>query len=154
MADFLTPILDAIVAKITALQLMIAGEPVPVVKGKLLIKSGDLDRRFKIGVAKSPTPENNSRWTFRTNRIDYVIDVLMAAPYSGPYANLPEYTIWRDTILDVFSAPPLVGAPEVFDVTSRAGVFVGSAGESTEWDFQKVEVIASVETARRPIGQP
>jgi hypothetical protein len=145
----LAPILDAMVQRIITREYALPGEdPLPVLKRKAPIRRQQMDPRKAITVAKSSSPETVTRWTFATIRTDYLIDVTIVTPYTGPGgfpdANLDDYALWRDDLVSLFSKPPLPGADGVFDLKATPATWLTPLGENSEWDWQAVQVTASI----------
>lgn len=147
MSDHLYPILLATRGVVAGLGFTLGDVAIPVLLRKFQARREASDPSVMITIAKSKTPEKVARWTFSEKRIDFLIDLTILSPYEGPEAGLPEYTVWRDTLVDLFSKPPLTGADEVFELTAAPADFLSPPGQKIEWDVQKVEVTASIVTA-------
>ena len=152
MSDRITPILDAIVTKIQGLALAVGGVVLPVLKRKAAVHRDKLDPSAMITVAKSREAEDVRRWTFRELRTDYVVDVVIHSPHTGPDGNLSDYSRARDSLVDALSRPPLAGAPDVFDLRARPASWLQPYGEKTEWDWQALQVVASVISANGSVS--
>ena len=147
MSNRVSTILAAVASEIAALRLAVGGVVLPVLVRKAAVRRDRLDPSAMITVAKSRELETVTRWTFSELRTDYVIDVVVHSPFAGPDAAIDDYATARDTLVDAFSRPPLAGAPLVFDLAARPAAWLQPYGEKSEYDWQAVQVIASVVTA-------
>ena len=147
MSNRVSPILAAVVAKIQGLALAVGGVVLPVLVRKAAVRRDRFDPSAMITVAKSRELEDVTRFSFGELRTDYVIDVVIHSPFAGPDDGIDDYAAARDTLVDAFSRPPLVGAPLVFDLRARPAAWLQPYGEKSEYDWQAVQVIASVVTA-------
>lgn len=144
MSDRLTPILDAIVTQIEQRGFTIAGVVLPVVKRKAPVRRTKLDPAAMITVSKSDTPERVVVRAFGWWHTQYLIDVTVVSPYTGPDDNISEYATIRDSIVDDFKRPPLAGADDVFQLDCAPAAWLRPLGETTEWDWQSVQIAATV----------
>jgi hypothetical protein len=144
MSDRLEPILAAITAELQALAFSIGGVTLPVMQRKASVSRQKLDPRAMIAVSKSATPEAVTRRRFGLWQTAYVIDVVVLSPFTGPDNGDDEYAVIRDSIVDAFKKPPLSGATDVFDLAAEPADWLRPYGESTEWDWQAVQVTATV----------
>lgn len=144
MADRLTPILDAIAAKVTAAGFALGGTTLPVLKRKAAVRRQTLDPRAMITIAKSATAEDTTRRRVDLWQTAYVIDVIVNVPYSGPDDDIDEYATIRDSLVDLLKRPPLAGAPEVFDMDASPADWLRPLGETTDFDWFAVQVTAIV----------
>jgi len=140
----LETILDAVVSVIQGLNLTLDDEPVYVERVKGHEHHDGLDDEVRITVAKSAKPERYSRWSFTHKRIDFNVEVTIQSPNTGPKANLSDYALWQQRILDSFYGPSLPGANSVFEVSSDAGEFLDRDKQHAQWDLLTVEITASI----------
>jgi hypothetical protein len=144
MSNRLTAILDAVVSAITGRGFTIGGTVLPVVLRKAPVRRTKLDPAAMITVAKSDVPERVVARAFGWWHTEYLIDVTVVSPYTGPDQSIDEYAAIRDTLVDDFKGPPLAGAPEVFQLGCAPAAWLRPLGETTEWDWQSVQIAATV----------
>lgn len=147
MPNRLSPILEAVRTQTEALGLELEGEALPVLLRRAATRRTGLDPAAMITVAKSATPEQLSRRRFNAKRSDYRIDVVVHGPYLGPDGDTSAYATMRDAIVDLFSKPPLAGAPAVFELRAEPADWLRPEGSSTDFDWWCVQVVASVVSA-------
>lgn len=144
MSDRLEPVLAGVAAKVASLGLSVAGTALPVRRQKAPIRRQKLDPPAMITVCKSPAPDETSRRRFGLWQTTYAVAVTVAAPYNGADGPTAEYSAIRDAIVDALKAPPLPGAPAVFDLDAQPADWMRPTGETTEYDWLSVEVRATV----------
>ena len=144
MSDRLTPILAAARAKIAALNPSVGGEALPVLVRRAAHRRQTMDPKRMITVAKSATPEQTTRRRFGLWQTEYVIDVVLHAPYAGPDDAADELLALRDRIVDSFKAVPLAGAPAVFEMDCQPADWMRPTGEASEWDWFACQITATV----------
>lgn len=144
MANRIRPILLAIRAQVEAQGFTLAGYALPVLIRKAPVRRQTMDPARAITVSKSRTPEQVTRRRFALHQTAYAVEVTLVSPYTGPEGDTSEQETIRDSIVDLFKGPPLAGAPEVFDLDAQPADWLTPLGETTEWDWQTVQVIATV----------
>lgn len=142
--DRLNPILNAVLTQTAALGLAVGGVTLPVLKRKAPTRRQKLDPRSMITVSKSDAPEQVTRRRFGLWQTAYQIDLTVVSPYTGPDDNIDEYALCRDRLVDAFKRPPLAGAPDVFEMNAAPADWLRPYGETTEWDWQSLQITATV----------
>lgn len=151
-ANRLNPVLDAIVSRVASITPTLPGVEgvLPVMKRKAAVRRSSMDPRAMVTVSKSSTPERVTRRRFVVEgragawQTAYRVDVIVHAPYRGPDADQPEHALLRDRIVDLFKAPPLANAEDVFEMDAQPADWLRPMGETTEYDWQSLQVTATV----------
>lgn len=144
MSSRLDPILDAVVQRIAGRGFAVGGVVLPVYKRKATQRNRTLDPDRFITISKSATPEQVTRWTFGRIRTDYLIDVIVLTPHTGPETDQAVYAEIRDQIVTDFSRPPLPGT-DVFEMRADPADWLRPYGDAgSEWDWFACRITASV----------
>lgn len=147
MANRIRPILLALKTRVEAAGFAVGGTTLPVLLRKAPVRRQQMDPARAITISKSRTPERVSRRTFRKHQTEYVIDVTVVSPATGPDGDTSEYEAIRDGLVDLLDRPPLPGAPDVFELDAQPASWLqpfAGAAQMSEWDWFSVQVTATV----------
>lgn len=147
MSNRIRPILLALKAKVEGLGLAVGGVPLPVLLRKAPVRRQQMDPAASITVSKSRTPEEVTRRRFGLWQTRHAFDVVVVSPATGPDADTGEYEAVRDSLVDALKAPPLPGAPDVFEADARPADWLqpfAEAGAESLYDWQSLQYFATV----------
>lgn len=158
MADSVSEaILDAVVAKVAALNLSLGGSAVPVVLRKLPAASEDIDDPPLIAVVPSeleggdePFDTGDALCPQGRRLRTYVVQVVVIAPANGDnVTSLPDYQKWRQRIARAFGGTdPLPTIPEFLTLEVRPGCVIDREAHSKNYDYSAVGLyVSTVEPA-------